>query len=118
LLSFPFPAYTLIKYFSSIPYFSKFIKVFDKHFYQHIILTFTFLGHIGAMAEQDWCQIDFPEVEALALFFAASQYCLPTFLHSMPKLKVVYIYNYGSKRAILHGLPSFPSFTQIKSVFT
>jgi len=68
------------------------------------------------MAEQVWCQIDFPEVEALALFFAASEYCLPTFLHSMPKLKVVFIYNYGLKRATLHGLPSFPSFTQIKSV--
>eukprot|EP00253_Pinus_taeda_P028142 PITA_28142 len=72
--------------------------------------------HTGAMAEQDWCQINFPEVEALALFFVASNYCLPTFLHSMPKLKVVLIYNYGSKRAILHRLPSFPSFNQVKSI--
>ena len=68
------------------------------------------------MAEQNWCQIDFPEVEALALFFAASEYCLPPFLHTMPKLKVVFIYNYGSKRATIHRLPCFPSFTQIKSV--
>lgn len=73
--------------------------------------------HTGAMEEQDWCQIDFPEVEALTLFFAASQYCLPTFLQSMPKLKVIIIYNYGSKRAILTGLPSFPSPVQIRSVF-
>jgi len=72
--------------------------------------------HTGAMAEQDWCQIDFPAVEALALFFAASEYCLPTFIHGMPKLKVVFIYNYSSKRAKLHGLPSFSIFTQIKSV--
>jgi hypothetical protein len=71
----------------------------------------------GEMEEQDWCQIDFPEVEALTLFFAASQYCLPTFLQSMPKLKVIIIYNYGSKRAILSGLPSFPSPVQIRSVF-
>jgi len=72
--------------------------------------------HTGQMEEQNWCQINFPEVEALALFFAASQYCLPTFLHTMPKLKVVIIYNYSSKRARLHWLPSFPSFTQMKSV--
>ena len=68
------------------------------------------------MEEQNWCQKDFPEVEVLALFFAASQYCLPTFLHSMQKLKVVVIYNYSSKCAILHGLSSLPPFTQIKSV--
>jgi hypothetical protein len=76
------------------------------------------MRHIGAMANQDWCKIDFPEVEALALFFAGSKskYCLPTFLHTMPKLKVVLIYNYGSKRVILQGLPCPPSFTRIKSV--
>jgi Leucine-rich repeat (LRR) protein len=72
--------------------------------------------HTGPMEEQDWRQIDFPEVEALALFFSASEYCLPTFLHTMPKLKVLIIYNYSSKRAILHGLPGFSSDTQLKSV--
>lgn len=72
--------------------------------------------HTGQMEEQNWCQINFPEVEALALFFAASQYCLPTFLHTMPKLKVVIIYNYGSKRATLHRPPNFPTFTHLKSV--
>ena len=59
------------------------------------------------MAEQDWCQIDFPEVEALALFFVASQYCLPTFLDTMPKLKVLIMYNYRSKHAVLNGMPCF-----------
>jgi len=72
--------------------------------------------HTGAMEEQDWCQIDFSEVEALALFFAASQYCLPTFLHTMPKLKVLIMHNYGSKRSVLNGLPGFSSVTQLKSV--
>nr|ABR16233.1 unknown [Picea sitchensis] len=71
--------------------------------------------HTGQM-EQEWGQIHFPEVETLALFFEASQYRLPTFLRTMPKLKVVIIYNYSSKRAKLHGLPSFSLFTQIKSV--
>jgi len=72
--------------------------------------------HTGAMQEQDWCQIDFPEVEALALFFAANQYCLPRFLRSMPKLKVLIVYNYSSMRAIISGLPRFPSPVQIRSV--
>jgi len=72
--------------------------------------------HTGAMQEQDWCQIDFSEVEALALFFEANQYCLPTFLHSMPKLKVLIVYNYSSMRAIISGLPRFPSPVQIRSV--
>jgi Leucine-rich repeat (LRR) protein len=72
--------------------------------------------HTGPMEEQDWPQIDFPEVEALALFFSASEYCLPTFLHTMPKLKVLIIYNNSSKRAILHGLPGFSSVTQLRSV--
>jgi hypothetical protein len=79
-------------------------------------MTVTFLGCIGPMEEQDWCQIDFPEVEALALFFSASEYCLPTFLHTMPKLKVLIIYNYSSKHAILHGLSGFSSVTQLKSI--
>lgn len=72
--------------------------------------------HTGPMEKQQWGQIQFPEVEILALFFQASQYCLPTFLCTMPKLKVVIIYNYSSKRAILHGLPNFALFTQIKSL--
>jgi hypothetical protein len=72
--------------------------------------------HTGAMKEQNWCQIDFREVEALGLFFASSEYCLPTFLHTMPKLKVLIIYNYGSQRARLSGLPNFPSPVQIRSV--
>eukprot|EP00253_Pinus_taeda_P017016 PITA_17016 len=72
--------------------------------------------HTGPMEEQNWSQINFPKVEVLTLFFAASHYRLPTFLHTMPKLKVAIIYNYSSKRSTLHRLPSFPAFPQIKSV--
>ena len=68
------------------------------------------------MQKQDWCHIYFLEVEALALFFAANQYCLPKFLKTMPKLKVLIIYNYSSKRAVLQGLQSFSSNIQIKSL--
>lgn len=73
--------------------------------------------YTGAMQEQDWCQIDFPEVEALALFFSANQYCLPTFLHRTPKLKVLIVYNYSSMRANIIGLPRFSLPIQITSVF-
>eukprot|EP00253_Pinus_taeda_P017312 PITA_17312 len=72
--------------------------------------------HTGPMEEQDWCQIYFPQVEALTLFFSATEYCLPTFLHTMPKLKVLIIYNYNTKRAILNGLAGFSSVTQLKSL--
>lgn len=68
------------------------------------------------MEERDWCQTDFPQVEVLTLFFSASHYCLPTFLQSMTKLKVFIIYNYSSKRAIISGLPCFPSPVQVRSV--
>jgi len=73
--------------------------------------------HTGSMEEQGWSQIDFSEVKALALFFDGSQYCLPTFLHTMPKLQVLIMYNYNSKRAELKGLSVFSSVTQLKSVF-
>lgn len=72
--------------------------------------------HTGAMQDHDWPEIHFPEVEALALIFSAGQYCLPTFLQTMPKLKVLILYNYSSQRATLSGLPSFPSPVQIRSV--
>lgn len=72
--------------------------------------------HTGAMQDHDWPEIHFPEVEALALIFSAGQYCLPTFLQTMPKLKVLILYNYSSQRTTLSGLPSFPSPVQIRSV--
>eukprot|EP01018_Ginkgo_biloba_P002521 Gb_38649 [translate_table: standard] len=72
--------------------------------------------HTGAMDEKQWCQMDFPEAEALVLNFAASEYYLPSFLRTMHKLKVLIIVNHNSKRAKLKGLSAFPSLTQLKSV--
>ena len=69
------------------------------------------------MEEQDWSQIDFSEVKALDLFFDASQYCLPTFLHTMPKHQVLIMYKYNSKHAVLKGMSVLLSVTQLKSVF-
>lgn len=72
------------------------------------------------MEKQDWSPEGFPnffpKVEVLALFFQADEYCLPTFLQTMPHLKVLIIYNYSSKRATLSGLGSFPPHGQIRSV--
>uniref|UniRef100_A0A0C9RGS0 TSA: Wollemia nobilis Ref_Wollemi_Transcript_25735_2823 transcribed RNA sequence n=1 Tax=Wollemia nobilis TaxID=56998 RepID=A0A0C9RGS0_9CONI len=72
--------------------------------------------YTGAMDEKQWGQINFPEAEALVLFFAASESCLPPFLQRMPKLKVLLISNYNSKRTMLNGLASLNSLTQIKSL--
>eukprot|EP01018_Ginkgo_biloba_P008453 Gb_07066 [translate_table: standard] len=72
--------------------------------------------HTGAMDEKQWCQMDFPEAEALILHFTASEYFLPSFLRTMAKLKVLILFNYGSKRATLGGLSALSSLTQLKSV--
>ena len=72
--------------------------------------------HTGAMNESQWCQVDFPEAEALVLSFSGSEYFLPPFLHTMPKLKVLIILNYNSKRATLTGLASLLSLTQLKTI--
>lgn len=78
---------------------------------------FQFLSiQTGEMESRDLNRIDFDEVEALALFFTASEYSVPEFIYSMRNLKVVMIHNYSSKRALLHGLNGFLPFTQIKSV--
>eukprot|EP00253_Pinus_taeda_P016030 PITA_16030 len=73
--------------------------------------------YTGTMKEQYWSQIDFPKVEALALFFSANQYCLPTFLNRTTKLKFLIVYNYSSMRANITGLPRFSSPVQISSLF-
>ena len=53
---------------------------------------------------------------SFALFFSASQYFLPTFLHTMPNIKVLIMYNHIWKHAILNGIPDIYSVTQHKSV--
>eukprot|EP00253_Pinus_taeda_P002508 PITA_02508 len=70
----------------------------------------------GAMEETQWCNMNFSEAEALILHFSASEYFLPLFLSSMRKLKVLIVLNYGSKRAIVNGLPALSSLTQLKTI--
>jgi len=72
--------------------------------------------YAGSMKENQWCEMNFCEVEALVLLFSASEYSLPSFLRSMRKLKVLIIFNYGCKRAIVNGLPVLYSLTQLKTI--
>ena len=68
------------------------------------------------MEENQWCEMNFCEVEVLVLLFSASEYSLPSFLKFMRKLKVLIIFNYGSKRAILNGIPVLSSLIQLKTI--
>ncbi|KAH9319729.1 hypothetical protein KI387_021498 [Taxus chinensis] len=72
--------------------------------------------HTGTMDENQWCEMNFPETEVLVLFFSGIEYFLPQFLKSMKNLKVLLVFNYGSKRATTKGADSLSSLTQIKSV--
>ena len=60
--------------------------------------------------------MDFPNSKALILKFSASEYFLPPFMESMPKLKVLMIVNHNSKCATLKGISVFFSLTQLKFV--
>jgi len=71
---------------------------------------------VDAMEEKQWCGMHFDDAEALVLIFSTNNYFLPLFLSSMRKLKVLIIFNYGSKRAIVNGLPTISSLTQLKTV--
>jgi len=72
--------------------------------------------HTGAMEEDQWCEMNFRQAEALVLNFSASNYFLPSFLSSMTKLKVLIVLNYGSKRATVNGLPAPSSLTQLRTI--
>jgi len=72
--------------------------------------------HTGAMEESQWREMNFGETEALVLLFSAGQYFLPSFVSSMRKLKVLIIFNYGSKRATMNGLPALSSLTELKTI--
>jgi Leucine-rich repeat (LRR) protein len=60
--------------------------------------------------------MNFCEAEALLLLFSSSEYFLPSFLSSMKKLKVLIVFNYGSKRTIVKNLPALSSLTQLKTL--
>ncbi|GLJ19809.1 hypothetical protein SUGI_0358920 [Cryptomeria japonica] len=70
----------------------------------------------GPMEVNDWYDMNFPETEALLLFFTSTEYFLPQFLKSMKKLKFLMICNCGTNKAIVKGLDVLSSLTQLKSV--
>ncbi|GLJ43433.1 hypothetical protein SUGI_0902490 [Cryptomeria japonica] len=72
--------------------------------------------HTGAMKDTQWPELEFPEAEALLLYFTASEYCIPTFLHTMKKLKVLMIHNDSAKRTKLTALAGFQVLSQLKSL--
>jgi hypothetical protein len=72
--------------------------------------------YVGAMEEDQWCEMNFRQAEALVLNFSTSIYFLPSFLSSMTKLKVLIVLNYGSKRATVNGLPAPSSVTQLRTI--
>ena len=61
--------------------------------------------------------MDFPNGKALILNFSASEYFLPPFMESMPKLKVLMIVNHNPKCATLKGISVFSSLTRFKVVW-
>jgi len=84
---------------------------------QHVIDNLIYNQHvIGAMEEDQWCEINFRQAEALVLNFSTSIYFLPSFLSSMKKLKILIVLNYGSKRTTVNGLPAPSSVTQLRTV--
>ncbi|GLJ43417.1 hypothetical protein SUGI_0902160 [Cryptomeria japonica] len=73
--------------------------------------------YTGAMKDTDWPEMEFPEVVALVLYFTASEYCIPTFLHTMKNLKVLIIHNNdGAKRSKLSGVVGFKEISQLKAL--
>ncbi|GLJ43421.1 hypothetical protein SUGI_0902300 [Cryptomeria japonica] len=74
-------------------------------------------SHTGAIKETQWSEMDFPVAEALILYFTESEYCIPTFLKTMKRLKVLIIHNDNSKRAKLSGLAGFQALSQLKTLY-
>jgi hypothetical protein len=72
--------------------------------------------HTGSMEENQWCGMNFQDAEVLVLVFSARKYFLPTFLSSMSKMKILVVFNYGPKRAIVNGLPALSSLTKLKTI--
>ena len=68
------------------------------------------------MKETDRFLMDFPKSEVLILVFAASNYFLPPFIQTMPKLKVLVLINNASSGRILHNLTIF-TYSNLRSVW-
>ncbi|GLJ41968.1 hypothetical protein SUGI_0868850 [Cryptomeria japonica] len=68
------------------------------------------------MAETQWPQMNFPEAEALILYFTANEYCIPPFLFKMEKLKVLIINNDSDEQVELTGPDNFQVHFQLKTL--
>ncbi|GLJ41965.1 hypothetical protein SUGI_0868800 [Cryptomeria japonica] len=72
--------------------------------------------HTGAMTDTQLPQMDFPEAEALVLYFRKREYCIPRFLFEMEKLKILIIHNDSGKRVKLNGLDNFQLPSHLQSL--
>ena len=68
------------------------------------------------MEDDQWCEMNFGEAEALVLLFSTTKYFLPSFLSYVKKLKVLIVFNHGYKKATVNGLPALSSLTQLKTI--
>ncbi|XP_057873875.2 probable disease resistance protein At4g33300 [Cryptomeria japonica] len=71
----------------------------------------------GPMEKNGWYNMNFPETDALLLFFTSTEYFLPPFLKSMKNMKFLMISNCGNNKATMKGLSVLSSLTQLKSVW-
>ncbi|KAK3025218.1 hypothetical protein RJ639_044566 [Escallonia herrerae] len=73
--------------------------------------------HTGEMREMDWCSMDFPKAEVLILNFASSEFFLPPFIASMPKLRALILINYSTSNAVIHNLSAFTNLSNLRSLW-
>ncbi|KAE8674835.1 Xanthine/uracil permease family protein isoform 1 [Hibiscus syriacus] len=86
-----------------------YIRVFD---YLHLNPELTW-----KMREMDWFRMEFPKAEVLMLNFSSSEYFLPPFIDSMPKLKALIVINYGTTAAILKNFSAFTTLAYLRSLW-
>ncbi|XP_031122316.1 probable disease resistance protein At4g33300 [Ipomoea triloba] len=73
--------------------------------------------HTDEMKEMDWFQMDCPKAEVLILNFSSSEYFLPPFICSMPKLRALILINYSTSNAVLYNLSVFNDLTYLRSLW-
>jgi hypothetical protein len=73
--------------------------------------------HTGEMEEMGWPSLEFPKAEVLILNFSSTNYVLPPFIESMPKLRALIVINYGTKNAVLHNLSVFTNLSNLRSLW-
>ncbi|PKA54312.1 putative disease resistance protein [Apostasia shenzhenica] len=73
--------------------------------------------HTGEMSKFDWLTIHCPKAEVLIMNFSASTYALPSFIRTMPNLKVLVLINYGVSSAMLTSLSVFATMHNLQSLW-